>query len=343
MRAAVIREHGDYDRIHVEDLPDPVPAPGEVVVRVHAAGVNHLDVWRLVGRPGLEIAWPHILGSDCAGVVESLGEGVSGLREGDEVILNPGIGCGECAACRRGEQSECASFVIVGLGRPGTFAERVALPARSLHPKPAHLNWKEAGALPLAHVTAYRMLFTRARVQPGERVLIHGVGGGVAMAALQLAVLAGVQVIATTSTALKMRFARTLGADHVLNYRTDDVAKAVMDLTGGEGVDAVLDVAGAATWALNLEVVRRGGRIVTCGVTTGAEAPTALSTLYGKQVAVMGSKMGSEEDFRRMLEAVNVARLKPIVGAVEPLERANQAVNRLKLNLQVGKTVLRIV
>ena len=340
MKAAVIREHGDYDLIHVEEMPDPTPKPGEVVIRVHAAGVNHLDVWMLKGRPGLDLDMPHILGSDCAGVVAAVGDGVTNAREGDEVLINPALPCHGCDACRRGEESECDTFGIVGLTTQGTFAEKVALPANRLAPKPEHLNWKEAGALPLAHLTAYRMVVTRAAIQPGETVLIHGVGGGVAMAALQFAKHIGARVIGTTSTGLKARFAKTLGADEVVRYDEVDVAEAVMDLTNGRGVDAVVDVVGAKTWGTNLTVLRRGGRLAICGVTTGPEAPTSLRDIYWKQLTVLGSTLGSDADFRATLDTVNAARIAPVIGAVEPLPRAHQAVNRLLLNLQIGKTVV---
>ena len=331
MKAAVIHEHGGLEQIRVEEIPEPKAAPAEVVLEVRASALNHLDVWVRNGRPGLALEMPHVLGSDAAGVVVERGLGVDNVCVGDEVLLNPGLSCGSCEFCTRGEQSECLTFGIVGLTRPGSFAERLAVPAANLHPKPAHLTFEEAAALPLASVTAWRMLMTRARLRPGESVLIHGIGGGVALAALQLAKLADAAVIVTSSSDEKLARARTLGADHAVNYKSSpDVADEIRDITSGRGVDIVIDSVGAATWAIDFSVVRRGGRIVLCGVTTGGAAETNLQSLYWNQVTVMGSTMGSHDDFRQMLRAVTAARLKPVVDLVEPLTRCPEAIGRME-------------
>ena len=283
-----------------------------------------------------------MLGSDAAGVAAELGSGTHGVNVGDEVVLNPGLSCGCCESCRRGQQSECESFSIVGTTTPGTFAEKVAVPFYNVFPKPAHLNFDEA-ALPLAYQTAWRMLMTRAAVRPGETVLMHGIGGGVALAALQLAKLAGAEVIVTSSSDEKLSKAGALGADHTVNYRSvDSVATAVKDITGGRGVDVVIDTVGASTWDANFNLVRRGGRIVLCGVTTGAEAPTNLRALYWNQVTIMGSTMGSHEDFRQMIKAVAASKLKPVIDSVRPLKNVRAAMGRMEAAEQFGKIVLRI-
>ncbi|MFB3892535.1 MAG: zinc-binding dehydrogenase [Phycisphaerae bacterium] len=342
MKAAVIREHGDVDVIRVEDVPTPRPGAGEVLVEVKAAALNHLDVWvRKGGRARLTM--PHILGSDAAGIIAAVGEGVVGVRAGDEVVINPGISCGHCEFCRAGEQSQCGSFGIVGLSRAGTFAQYVAVPAGNIAAKPAHLSITEAAALPLAHLTAWRMLMTKGGCRPGSAVLIHGVGGGVALAALQLAKLAGATAVVTSSSDDKLSRAAKLGADHAINYAAvKDVAADVRAFTGGRGVDIVIDTAGAATLATSLSAVRRGGRIVTCGVTSGAEAKIDLQALYWNQVTLAGSTMGSHEDFRSMLAAVAAARLRPVIDAALPLDGVRQAARRMETAGQFGKIVLEI-
>lgn len=343
MKAITIHEHGGLECVRPEEIPEPQPAEDEVLLDVRAAGLNHLDIWVREGRRGMSIKMPHILGSDAAGVVVEVGSRVRDVSVGDEVILNPGLSCGICEYCRRGEQSECLSFGIVGLSRPGTFAERAAVPAVNVYAKPPHLDFAEAAALPLSFLTAWRMLLTRARLRTGETVLIHGIGGGVALAALMLAKLADAKVIVTSSSDEKLSRARGLGADHTINYRSvKDVARLVREITSDRGVDIAINTVGAAAWPVDFGAVRRGGRIVICGVTSGAEARTDLQALYWNQIEILGSAMGSNEDFRRMLEAVVANKLKPVVDSVEPLERAKEAMRRMETGEQFGKIVLEI-
>ncbi len=343
MKAAVIREHGGLDQIQVEDIAPPRARDFGVVIDLRAAALNHLDIWIRRGRPGLELSMPHVLGSDGMGVVAEVGPMVKSVKPGQEVIINPALSCGVCEYCLRGQQSECLSFSIVGMGCPGTYAERVLVPETNVHLAPGHLSPIEAAALPLAYLTAWRMLHSRARILPGETLLIHGIGGGVALAGLQLAELAGVEVIVTSSSEEKLDRARALGARHAINYRfEEDVAGAVRRLTHGRGVDVVFDTVGAETWPINFDAVRRGGRIVHCGVTTGAAAQVNLSALYWNQISVLGSTMGSNEDFRQLLNAVAAANLHPILDSVEPLARVREAMARMESGLQFGKIVLDI-
>ena len=342
MKAAAISEFGGPDVLRVTDVKEPTAARGEVVLQVLCAGLNHLDIWVRNGRPGSQLQMPHVLGSDAVGVVVAVGEGVEGPKVGEQVIVYPGLNCGRCEFCRRGEQSLCTSFGIVGLVRPGTFAERVAVPAANCYPKPAHLSDEQAAVLALAHVTAWRMLLTRARVKPGETLLIHGIGGGVAVAALQFAKLTGVEVLVTSSSDEKLSQARQLGADHAINYTNQDVAGEVRRITDGRGVDVALDAVGAATWLLDIACVRKDGRIVLCGVTTGAKAETDLRALYWNQLNAMGSTLGSAEDFRQMLRAVTVNKVKPVVDAVLPLEKAREAMERMETAGQFGKIALKV-
>jgi NADPH:quinone reductase-like Zn-dependent oxidoreductase len=324
-------------------MPQAEPAADEVLLEVRSAGLNHLDIWVRKGRPGLSLAMPHVLGCDVAGVVVGMGSNVTDLKVGDEVVLNPGLSCGSCEYCNRGEQSECRQFGIVGMSRPGTFAERVAVPAGNVFPRPSHMNFDEAGAFALSYVTAWRMLMTRAQIQPGQTVLIHGIGGGVALSALQLAKLAGAEVIVTSSSNKKLALAEQIGAPHIINYTAvADLGRQVRDVTSGRGVDVVIDTVGAATWSVGFAAVRRGGKIVLCGVTTGPKAESDLRTLYWNQLTIMGSTMGSNEDFRQMLRAVSAARLKPVIDSVKPLEGVREAMARMESGQQFGKIALRI-
>jgi NADPH:quinone reductase-like Zn-dependent oxidoreductase len=280
MKAAVILEHGGVEKVQVMDMPVAPPGEGEVAVDVRAASLNHLDLWVIKGGRG-EMKFPHVIGSDAAGVVSAVGPKVQSPRVGAEVIVVPGLGCGVCEACRAGELSLCDNFGIIGLSRPGVFAERAVVPATNLLPKPAGMDFAEAGAIGVAYLTAWRMLMTRAKLRPGETALIHGIGGGVALAALQLAKLAGARVIVTSSSDDKLVRAEDLGADEIVNYRTEkDVAGAVKRLTGGRGVDVVIDTVGAPTLAIGMAAARKGGRIVNCGATGGADAQINMQDLY---------------------------------------------------------------
>jgi NADPH:quinone reductase-like Zn-dependent oxidoreductase len=342
MKAAVITEYGGIDKVNIAEVNTPKPGANEVLIQVKSAALNHLDIWVCKGRPGAKKNGSHIIGSDASGIITEIGAGVNGVSVGSEVLINPGLSCGVCEYCRRGEQSECSSFDIVGLGRQGTFAEYVVVPAGNVYTKPAHLDFNEAAALPLSYVTAWRMLMTRAELQAGQTVLIHGIGGGVAIAALQFAKMAGAVVIVTSSSDEKLKKAENLGADHDINYKNKDVSAAVRDITSGRGVDICFDTVGAATMPINFEAVRRGGKIVICGVTSGPKSELNLQALYWNQLSIMGSTMGSNDDFFRMLSAINAARLKPVVDSVFPLAEVRNAMTKMETGTQFGKIVLKI-
>ncbi len=343
MKAAVFYKSGGIESCSVEEIPEPKPLKDEVVVKVKTAGLNHLDLWILKGRGGERFSQPHVIGSDGAGVVISVGSDVNGVHEGDEVVINPGLICGRCPQCRSGETSQCETFGIVGMNRPGTYAELIALPARNIWPKPAHLSFVEAGAFTLTYLTAWRMLFTKGKLIEGQTVLINGIGGGVALSALQFAKMAGAEVIATSSSDEKLKGARQIGADHIINYKTvKDVVAAVREKTKGKGVDLVVDSVGAATWPINLEVVRRGGTITLCGTTTGAAAPTNLQTIYWNHLKVLGSTLGSDGEMISMLKAVETNKLKPIIDSVHKLSNVQKALKRMEAGEQFGKIVLKI-
>jgi len=341
MKAVFITENGDISRLNYGDLPAPTPAAGEVLVNVRAAALNHLDIRVRRGGRAAPLQSAHILGSDASGTIAALGAGVSGMAVDDEIILNPGLSCGHCEYCLRGEQSQCFTFGIMGMSRPGTFAEQVSVPAVNIYPKPAHLSFEEAAALPLAYLTAWRMLINRGGLTPGDTVLLHGIGGGVAIAALQFCALTGARAIVTSSSDDKLARAKQLGATHGVNYTTTpDVAAEIKRLTHDRGVDLIIDSVGGATWPINFGCIRRGGRIVICGVTGGAEVTANLSQLYWNHVSVIGSTMGASEDFRGMVNAVAAAGIKPVIDATYPLSDAKTAQARMEAGEQFGKLVL---
>jgi NADPH:quinone reductase-like Zn-dependent oxidoreductase len=340
MRALYFESHGDPARLAFGERPDPAPGSGEVVVSVRAAALNHLDLFVLNGMPGIPVALPHIGGADGAGTVAAVGEGVTGWSAGDEVVINPGLSCGRCEFCARGEESLCVAFRILGEHLDGAFAEYVRVPAASLSAKPAHLSWVEAGAFGLTFLTAWRMLITRAKLAKGETVLIHGIGGGVALAALAIAKGAGAAAIVTSSDDAKLGRARELGADHTLNYASCDVAREVRALTGKRGVDVVVETAGQATWPTSLKCAAKGGRIVTCGATTGPNPAEEIRLIFWNQLSILGSTMGSRGDWEAMVRAVERGGLRPVVDRVLPLERGREAYERMLSGGQFGKIVL---
>ncbi|MCG6963646.1 MAG: zinc-binding dehydrogenase [Acidobacteria bacterium] len=339
MKALYFEEHGLTDQLRLGDRPRPEPGAGEVRVRLRAAALNHLDLFVLGGLPGIPVALPHIGGADGAGEVEALGSGVDGVAVGDEVIFDPGLSCGACESCLKGEQSLCVRYGILGEHADGTFAEAVVVPAVSLAKRPEHLSWEESAALPLTFLTAWRMLINRGALSAGESVLIHGIGGGVSLACLQLAKMAGAHVIVTSRSSDKLARALELGADEAIPAG-DEVAREVRKLTGKRGVDVVVDSVGRATWMQSLKSAAKGGRIVTCGATTGPDPAEEVRLIFWNQLSIIGSTMGSREDWRRMVAAVSRDRLRPVVDSVMPLSEGRKGYERMEEARQFGKIVL---
>ncbi|MGE5345116.1 MAG: zinc-binding dehydrogenase [Acidithiobacillales bacterium] len=343
MKALYFEQHGKSDALKVGERPDPAPGPGEVLVRLETAAMNRLDLFVLHGIPGVPVALPHVPGADGFGSVEALGPGVTGLAPGERVVLQPGLGCGVCEFCLAGELSLCVDFRILGEHVPGTFAERIAVPRRNVFSAPPALPPEKAAAFPLAALTAWRMLVTRAQLRPGETVLIHGIGGGVSTFALQIARLAGASlVIVTSSSEEKRTKAEKLGADVVLDYTKVDVGKKVREITKKRGVDVVIDSVGAATWRHSLNAAAKRGRIVTCGATSGPNPEEELRIIFWKQLAILGSTMGTDAEFAAMLKDVAAGRLDPVVDEVFPLSEAKKGFDRLESGEGFGKIVFRI-
>jgi NADPH:quinone reductase-like Zn-dependent oxidoreductase len=338
MKAVFLTEHGDNSVLQYGDLPAPEPGAGEVRLEVRAAALNHLDIFTRNGLPGVPL--PMIPGGDGAGVVDRIGPGVSGVTPGDRVLIQPGLFCGACEHCRAGEQSLCVTYRILGEHVPGTFAEQVVVPARNAFPIPRGLSFAQAAAFPLAYQTAWRMVVGRAAVRAGETVLIHGVGGGVAGAALEVARLAGARVLATTSGEEKVRRVREAGAELVIDYRTEDVLSAVRRHTGKRGVDVVVDTVGEATWMTSLKAAARGGRIVTCGATSGPNPKEEIRQIFWKQISILGSTMANDREFRALLAAVAAGKLRPRIDRVFPLSQARAAFAYMEEGRQYGKIVV---
>jgi NADPH:quinone reductase-like Zn-dependent oxidoreductase len=343
MLAVTIRAHGGPEQILIDDVPRPAaPGPRDVVVALKATALNHLDLFVLQGLPGVPPAFPHVMGADGAGVVEAVGADVSAVRPGDRVVLNPGVSCGDCEYCRAGEHSLCTTFRLLGEHLPGTFAEAIRVPEANVEVIPAHVSWAEAAAFPLTFLTAWRMVVTRAAVRPGETVLIWGIGGGVALAALAIAKQRGARVIATSSSDAKLERARALGADHTVNHAAVDVVRAVRDLTARRGADVVIETAGEATWDRSLRALARGGRLVTCGATTGPTVGLDVRRLFWNQYSVLGSTMGNRAEFREVVGLLAGGALRPVVDAVMPVREARAAFERMASGHQFGKLVLDI-
>jgi len=342
LKAAYITGHGGNGVVQVGLREKPRVAPGQVLVRMQAATLNRVDLYMRDSGAGITHRLPQILGLDGAGTVEAVDSGEPLLRPGQEVVLHPGIGCGRCEFCLRGDTVLCTRIQFLGEHRDGTFAQRVCVPAAQVFPKPAHLSFPEAAALGVNHLTAWRMLFTQARLKPWETVLVFGIGGGVSLAALQLAKAIGARVIVTSRDDAKLERARALGADHGINGTTHDVVKEVLALTDGRGVDVVIENVGAAAWPLAMKSLVRGGRLVTCGATTGDQPGADLRRIFVRQLQIFGSSLGNLGEFRDLLGFVERTGLRPVIDSEYALDDVHAALDRLESGAQFGKVALRI-
>jgi NADPH:quinone reductase-like Zn-dependent oxidoreductase len=341
MRAIAIDGYG-FEHVRLTDVPAPEPGPGEVIVRLKAAALNRLDLWTLSGRLRIEHRFPHVLGADGAGEVEAVGEGTKGLKPGLPVVLDPGLSCGSCEFCLAGEQSMCTTFALLGEHRSGTLAELVKVPAANVFPVPAHMSFQEAAALGVTAITAYRMLFERAGFKPGEWILITGIGGGLALALFMLAQPIAGRLFVTSSSRDKIDRAMAMGADGGVNYREQDVGKAIKQVTAARGVDVVADSAGGASLEDSLRALAAGGRVVIAGATAGGRSEINLRRLFWNQLHIIGSTMGSRADVANMLRMVAGAKLRPVIDRTYPLAHAVDALRHLERGDQFGKIVIEI-
>ncbi len=341
MQAVQFDGHGGTEVIDYAEFPDPEPGRDEVLIDVKAGALNHLDVWTRRGLPGLSLDMPHIPGSDGAGEVLEVGENVTRFEPGDRVALSAGVSCGKCEFCRHGEHSLCVKYHIIGEHVRGVHSELAAIPEDNLLPVPEGVSWETAAAAPLVFQTAWRMLLTRGDVRPGEDVLVLGASGGVGHAAVQIADYAGATVYATGSNEEKLDHARELGADHVIDYEDEDFAEKIRELTGRRGVDVVVDHVGAATWQDSLKSLAKGGRVLTCGATTGGNPETDINRIFWNQLSVIGSTMASHGEADDVMELVWDGTFEPAIREVLPMSETAKAHEMLENRDGFGKVVVK--
>ncbi len=340
MKAMVFDRFGGPEVLEARELPDPACGPGEVIVDVRACGINHLDLWVRAGLPGLEPEMPHILGCDVVGVVSAIGAEVAAPEVGARVFVHPTLSCGACEKCVMGDDHLCRHHDVLGRRRNGGYAEKVAVPAANCLPYPDNLDWPEAAAMPLVFVTAWHMLVDRAKLAEGETCLVIGAGSGVGSAAIQLAKLLGATVIATARGAEKIRRARELGADHVIDPTVEGIARTVRTITGKRGADVAVEHVGGEVFDQAVSALARDGRLVTCGATAGNRVTIDLDHLFGRHLSLMGSWMGRRGETMAVLEHIRAGELRPVLDSVMPLAEARRAHERIEAREHFGKIVL---
>jgi len=340
VKAVFITGHGGNEVVELRDCERPVRQPGEVLVRMHAATLNQVDLYMRNSGAGITHQLPQIMGLDGAGVVEELDATERELSLGQRVVIYPGLGCGRCEFCQRGEGVLCVKMQYFGEHRDGSFAQWISVPSRNVFSMPQALSFVQAAALGVNHLTAWRMLFTKAQLKPWETVLVFGIGGGVSLAAMQLAKTMGARVIVTSRDEAKLQRALQMGADHGIHSSTQEVAKAVLAYTDGRGVDVVIENVGAAVWSSAMKSLVRGGRLVTCGATSGDQPPADLRRIFIRQLQILGSTLGDYSELRALLMFVERHGIVPVIDSEYPLERIHEALNRLESGQQFGKVGL---
>ena len=340
MKAARFHEHGGPEVLKYEDAPDPNIKANEVLVRVKACALNHLDIWLREGATSWEIELPHIVGADVAGEVAEVGSLVTHVKKDDRVLLAPGLSCGQCETCYKGLDSACRDYSVLGVMVDGGYAELVKVPGENVIPIPGDLNFDEAAAVPLVFLTAWHMLMTRAQLKPGEEVLVVGAGSGVGSAAIQLAKLAGARVIAVAGSDAKLEKACALGADEGINHSKQSIAAEVKRLTAKRGVDVVVEHVGQAVWDACFNSLATYGRLVTCGVTSGEDVKLSLRLLYGRQRTLLGSFMGGKGELMRVLGLIGARKLKAVIDSTFPLREAAAAQQKMESRDIFGKILL---
>lgn len=342
MKSIYIKEHGGPDKLIYGDRPMPKMGPSEVVIKVKACALNHLDIWVRMGIPGLAIPLPHILGCDVAGVVEKAGAAAKNIRPGERVMVAPGLSCGRCDNCMAGEDHLCAKFDILGQGRDGGYAEYVSVPAENVFEIPSHLDFVEAASIPLVFLTAWHMLMDRAKIRAGETVLVHAGGSGVGIAAIQIANLWGARVITTVGSDEKARKAKALGADEAIDYKKKDFILETRRLTDKRGVDVVVEHIGQETFEKSLMCLARAGRLVTCGATSGRDVKFDLRYVFSRNLTILGSRMGKKSGLSEALRFFNTHQLNPVVAKTFPLRKAADAHRYMEERKNFGKVVLTV-
>ncbi|OHB71449.1 MAG: alcohol dehydrogenase [Planctomycetes bacterium RBG_16_43_13] len=342
MKAIRFHQHGGPEVLKYEDAPEPKIGERDVLLHVKAASINHIDMWLRRGMRSVKIPLPHIPGSDASGVIEDVGSEVKDLKKGQRVLVNPGFFCGRCEFCYEGSGSLCVEYDIMGEGGDGSDAEFVKVPCKNIIPIPDNMTFEEAAAVPLVFLTAWRMLVTKAKVKASDDVLILGAGAGVGTACIQIAKLFGARVFVTASSEAKLEKAKELGADILINYVKEDFSKRVRELTNKRGVDVVVDYIGKDTWQKSLHSLRKGGRLVTCGATTGYDPQEDVRYIFFRQLEILGSTMGSAKEMADVLKCVFAGKLKPVIYRVMPLKDTAEAHKLIEGRVPFGKIVLRV-
>lgn len=342
MKAVVFHEHGGTERLVYEDFPDPKIDDNEVLVKVKACAINHLDIWIRQGIPAYKLTLPHISGCDVSGIVEEAGKNVEDIRVGDRVIIAPGISCFKCDPCIAGNDNLCDSYKIFGAGTQGGYAEYTKALAKDIIPMPNSMTFVEAAAFPLTFLTAYHMLVTRTNLRPGENVLIIAAGSGIGTAAIRIATFLGARVIATVGSEEKVEKAQAMGVEDVINYNQEDFSKKVLDLTGGNGVEVVFENVGPETWEKSIRCLAKNGRLVTCGSTSGPEVQVSLRTLFMRQLSISGSIMGTRRELMDIVKLFLTGRLRNTIDSVFELKDARKAQEKMLQRKNFGKIVLEI-
>jgi 2-desacetyl-2-hydroxyethyl bacteriochlorophyllide A dehydrogenase len=340
MKCVRIHEHGGPEKLIYEDIPVPKIGADEVLVNVKATSVNHIDLWVRQGLPGVKFHLPMIPGVDAAGIVAQKGNAVSHVKVGDRVVVAQGLSCGHCKHCLNGNDNLCKDYILIGEHRDGADAEYLAIPGRNVLPLSDKISFEEAAAAALVFLTAWQMVADKANVKPGDDVLVNGVSSGVGSAALQIAKLLGARVVATTSTDEKAAKARELGADEVINYNRQSTLEEVRRLTARKGVEVVIDHVGKSAWDQNIKSLAKGGRLVTCGATSGFEAVTDIRYVFYKQLQILGSTMGRKGDLMTIFNFIEQGKLKPVIDRVMPLKEVQQAHRVIEEGKHFGKIVL---
>ena len=340
MKAIVFRQHGGPDVLEYTDVPDPLLESGRILVRVNACAINHLDLWIRQGIPAYRIGLPHISAADVAGVIERIVDGVTGVRVGDRVVLSPGLNCRRCQWCLAGSDSLCASYGIRGAATDGGYAELISADAADALPIPPTLSFEHAAAFPLVFLTAWHMLVTRARLKAGDTVLVQAAGSGVGHAAILIAKHLNATIYATVGSDAKVPKAKALGPAEVVNYQREDVEARIRVLTDGRGVDVVVEHIGPHTWSSSLKVLAKGGRLVTCGATTGPTASLDLRYVFSRQLSILGSTMGTRAELDEVTRLIAAGLLRPVIDTIVPLREARHAQERMLQRDVFGKLIL---
>ena len=341
MKAAIFKEYGGCEKLEYTDFELPKINYNEVLIEVKACALNHLDLWVRQGIRGSALKLPHILGNDISGIVKKVDKVTNNFKIGDEVVISPGISCGNCQFCLQGKDSYCRSYEIIGaMNYHGGYAEYVKVPIQNVLPFNFNLSFEEVASLPLVFLTAWNMLTTKGKIKMGETILIYGAGSGVGSAAIQIAKMHGLNVISTVGNNEKIQKAKDLGADEIINHNTDNLREKIKEFTNKQGVDIVFDHIGEKTWENSIKCLKVGGRMVTCGATTGPQGITDIRYIYSKQLSILGSYMASKNELIEVLKFVQLNKLKPVVDTILPLQKASQAHKLMEERKHFGKIVL---